>query len=80
MQVGLDWRQVTLRRQRFLDGGIEALRKDAPPSGRPATVTAEVQSRIVHAALHDTPVDATHWSTRALAEKLGLGATTVRRV
>ena len=80
VQVGLDRRQVALWRQRFLDGGIEALRKDAPRSGRPATVTAEVQSRIVHATLHDRPVDATHWSTRTLAAKLGLGATTVRRV
>ena len=80
VQVGLDRRQVALWRQRFLDGGIDALRKDAPRSGRPATVTAEVQSRIVHATLHDRPVNATHWSTRTLAEKLGLGATTVRRV
>ena len=71
---------MALWRQRFLDGGIEALRKDAPRSGRPVTVTAEVQSRIVHATLHGRPVNATHWSTRTLAEKLGLGATTVRRV
>lgn len=28
--------------------------------------------RIVHATLHDKPVDATHWSTRTLAERLGL--------
>ena len=80
VQVGLDRRQVALWRQRFLDGGIDALRKDAPRSGRPATVTAEVQSRIVHATLHERPVNATHWSTRTLAEKMGLGATTVRRV
>ena len=80
LQVGLDRRQVAVWRQRFLDGGIAALRKDAPRSGRPATFTAEVQSRIVHATLHGRPVDATHWSTRALAASLGLGATTVRRV
>ena len=80
VEVGLDRRQVALWRQRFLDGRIEALRKDAPRTGRPATVTAEVESRIVHATLHDKPVNATHWSTRTLAEHLGLGATTIRRV
>jgi transposase len=32
--VGLDRRQVALWRSRFLDGGIDALRKDAPRSGR----------------------------------------------
>ena len=66
--------------ERFLVGGIDALRKDAPRSGRPATVTAEVESRIVHATLRDKPANATHWSTRTLAEHLGLGATTIRRV
>src|SRR5947209_13789320 len=40
VEVGLDRRQVALWRQRFVDGGIDALRKDAPRSGRPATVTA----------------------------------------
>jgi transposase len=80
VEAGLDRRQVALWRERFLDGGIDALRQDAPRSGRPATVTAEVESRIVHATLHDKPVNATHWSTRTLAEHLGLGATTIRRV
>jgi transposase len=79
-QANLDRRQVALWRQRYLDGGIDALRKDAPRSGRPATVTAEMESRIVQATLHDKPANATHWSTRTLAEHLGLGATTVRRV
>ena len=80
VQAGLDRRQVALWRQRFLDGGIDALRKDAPRTGRPATVTPEMQSRIVRATLHDRPINATHWSTRTLAEYLGMGATTIRRV
>ena len=80
VEVGLDRRQVALWRQRFLDGGIDALRKDAPRSGRPATVTAEVESRIVHATLHEKPADSTHWSTRTLGKHLGVGATTIRRV
>ena len=80
VQAGLDRRQVALWRQRFLDGGIDALRKDAPRTGRPATVTPEMQSRIVRATLYDRPINATHWSTRTLAEYLGMGATTIRRV
>ena len=80
VEVGLDGRQVAMWRERFLAGGIEALRKDAPRSGRPATITAEIESRIVQATLHAKPVNATHWSTRTLAEHLGVGATTIRRV
>jgi transposase len=80
VEAGLDRRQVALWRQRFLAGGIDALRKDAPRSGRPATITAEIESRIVQATLHDKPINATHWSTRTLAEQLSVGATTIRRV
>jgi len=79
-EVDLDRRQVAQWRQRFLEGGLDALRRDAPRSGRPVTVTAQMESRIVQATLHDTPVNATHWSTRTLAAHLGTGATTVRRV
>jgi hypothetical protein len=39
---------------------------------------AEMESRIVQATLHERPANATHWSTRTLAEHLGVGATTVR--
>ena len=80
VEAGLDRRQVALWRQRFLNGGIVALRKDAPRTGRPATGTAEMESRIVQATLYEKPIDATHWSTRTLAEHLGMRATTIRRV
>ena len=59
-EVGLDRRQVAMWRKRFLDGGIDALRQDAPRAGRPATVTTEMESRIVHVTLHEKPVNATH--------------------
>jgi transposase len=80
VEVGLDRRQVALWRSRFLQGGIDALRQDAPRSGRAPTITDEVESRIVHATLNSKPTAATHWSTRTLAEHLGLSATTIRRV
>ena len=80
IEVGLDRRQVALWRQRFLGGGIEALRKDAPRSGRPPVITPQIESKIVQTTLHDKPVNATHWSTRTLATHLGLAATAVRRV
>jgi transposase len=80
VEVALDRRQVALWRQRFLQGGIDALRQDAPRSGRTPTVTPEVVSRILEVTLQTKPGAATHWSTRTLAEHLGLGATTIRRV
>jgi transposase len=79
-EVDLDRRQVALWRQRFVSGGIDALRQDAPRSGRTPSVTPEVESRIVKTTLNERPPAATHWSTRTLGEHLGLSATTIRRV
>jgi len=79
-EVKLDRRQVALWRRRFLDGGIEALRRDASRSGRTPSVTPEIESRIVNTTLHEKPAAATHWSTRTLAAHLGLSATTIGRV
>ncbi|RZL92130.1 MAG: IS630 family transposase, partial [Variovorax sp.] len=80
-EVDLDRRQVALWRQRFLEGGVEALRHDAPRPGRtPSVTTAEFESSIVDKTLHDRPIAATHWSTRTLAAQLGVGPTTIRRV
>ena len=79
-EVKLDRRQVALWRERFLEGGMDALRHDAARPGRPAKVSAAVENCIVETTLHEKPVAKTHWSTRTLAAKLGLSATTVRRV
>jgi transposase len=79
-EVKLDRRQVALWRRRFAEGGVAALLRDAARSGRTPTVTAEIESRIVHTTLHEKPTAATHWSTRTLAAHLGLSATTIRRV
>jgi transposase len=80
IEVDLDRRQVALWRSRFLQGGIDALRQDAPRSGRTPTVTPELESKILQVTLHTKPAAATHWSTRTLAEHLGLSATMVGRV
>ena len=79
-EVKLDRRQVALWRRRFIDGGVQALMQDATRSGRTPSVTPEVELRIVNTTLHEKPAAATHWSTRTLAEHLGLSATTVRRI
>ncbi|MGH8278411.1 MAG: IS630 family transposase, partial [Gammaproteobacteria bacterium] len=79
-EVKLDRRQVAVWRRRFLEGGIAALRHDAARPGRPSKVTSKLESGIVGTTLHQPPAAATHWSTRTLAAKLGLSATTIRRV
>jgi transposase len=67
-------------RNRFLDGGLEALEKDAPRPGRTATITAAQIQEVVRKTTQDKPTNATHWSTRSMAEAAGLSEKTVRRI
>ena len=75
-------RQTVARwRGRFLEGGIDALRKDAPRGGRTRTARSDANVRtIIQRTTQTTPPDATHWSTRSMARAAGSSAATVRRV
>lgn len=52
---------------------------DAPHPGRPRTYGREVREQILAATL-TRPEATTHWSTRRLAKRVGVSASTVGRV
>jgi transposase len=65
---------------RFLQGGIAALEKDAPRPGRKRTITQAKVKRVVRMTLEQTPANATHWSTRTMAQAAGISEASVRRL
>ena len=67
-------------RNRFLEGGVEALEKDAPRPGRTPTITAAQIQEVVRKTTQEKPANATHWSTRSMAEAAGLSEKTIRRI
>ena len=67
-------------RNRFLDGGLAALDKDAPRPGRTPTITAAQIQEVIRKTTQDKPGNATHWSTRSMAEAAGLSEKSVRRI
>ena len=67
-------------RNRFLDGGLAALDKDAPRPGRPTTITTAKVQEVVRKTTQERPANATHWSTRTMAEAAGLSEKSVRRI
>jgi transposase len=69
---------VLLWRRRFKERGLEGL-ADALHPGRPRTYGRDVRERILAETLRP-PEGATHWSTRRLAERVGVSAATVGRV
>src|SRR5256712_3152192 len=64
---------------RFRAHGPDGLH-DEVRSGRPRTIREQQVAAIVNHTLHRTPADATHWSTRSLAEAEGVSRETVRRI
>ncbi len=71
---------VILWRERFAQGGVEALTEDAPGRGCKPEITPEQVAAVVHATLHTTPKDATQWSTRTMAKAQGLSHASVQRI
>jgi len=71
--------QVSRIRRRFLDEGVDGL-ADKPRSGRPPKMTEGRSARIVALSLKPPPKGLTHWSTRELADRVGVSHMTVHRI
>jgi transposase len=67
-------------RKRFEERGPQGLAEDAPHGLSSRALPAEKIKAIVDATLHTKPPDATHWSTRTMAEAMGVSNATVSRI
>src|SRR5689334_13513439 len=63
-------------RQRFVDHRVDGVPAESRP-GRPRQVADAQIERVVRLTLETTPADATHWSTRAMAQRSGLSQRTI---
>ena len=75
--IGAGRVQVATWRKRYLMGGLPALERDLPRSGRKRSVDA---AQIVRLTTQTKPEAATQWSTRTLAAVAGVSDTAVQRV
>ena len=55
-------------RSRYVEQGIEGLRRDATRPGRKKRLEAAMIKRVVEMTLHEKPLAGTHWSARQLAK------------
>ena len=78
--LGITPEKAARWRNRFLDGGLAALDKDAPRPGRPRTITAEKIQEVIRRTTQQTPAHATQWSTRSTARAVGVSEKSVRRI
>jgi len=70
---------VLLWRHRFAVGGLDGL-NDLPRPGRKRRLSVDLVQRVVQTTLHGKPAAATHWSTRTLAEQVGVSKMTIQRI
>lgn len=80
VDLGLHRDTVAQWRQRFAQGRVTAIERDAPGRGRRPTKRQRWAKTIVKTTLESTPPNATHWSQRTLADHLGLDKSMVERV
>jgi transposase len=78
-ELGVSRPMVGKWRQRFVTDRLPGL-TDAPRSGAPRRITDAQVEAVLTTTLEETPPDATHWSTRSLAQTLGMSQTAVSRI
>ena len=78
-RLSIDRGTVRKWRNRFAADRLGGL-LDEPRPGRPRTISDADVERVITTTLESAPKDATHWSTRSLAEHVGLNQTAVSRI
>lgn len=79
-QLGLSRPTVIATRVAFAQGGVDALRQRQVRRRSRRVLTPAVEQKILDTTLKTRPPDATQWSVRTLARKLGLSRMMVQRV
>jgi transposase len=78
-ELGVSRSTVTKWRARFIERRLEGL-LDEPRPGRPRTITDDQVERVIVTTLESSPQNATHWSTRSMAQMSGMSQTAISRI
>ncbi|QIX28731.1 IS630 family transposase [Nocardioides sp. JQ2195] len=78
-QLGISRATVAKWRHRFAADRLEGL-VDAPRPGAARTIGDEIIEAVVVETLETAPKDATHWSTRSMAERHGISRQSVSEI
>jgi Winged helix-turn helix len=79
-QTGLSRPTILSTRAAFTERGIEGIRQAKTRKRSRRALTPEVEQMILDTTLESRPANATHWSVRVLASKLGVSRMMVQRV
>ena len=79
-QLSLSRPTVIATRGAFARAGVDALRQPQTRQRSRRVLTPAVEQQILDTTLKTRPPDATHWSARALARRVGVSRMMVQRV
>jgi transposase len=77
--LGVNAKTVGKWRRRFVERGPDGL-SDEPRPGVPRSVLDDKVEEIVRRTIEERPAEATHWSTRSMARRVGVSPATVGRI
>jgi transposase len=79
-RLGCNSATVTKWRRRFVERGLVGL-SDEYRSGRPRTISDDQVEAVITKTLEELPADgSTHWSTRSMAQAVGLSQTAISKM
>jgi transposase len=78
-RLEVDRKTVGKWRARFLSLRLEGLH-DEPRPGAPRTIDDDAVESVIVKTLEETPRDATHWSTRSMAQATGMSQSAISRI
>ena len=78
-RLGVNRMTVGKWRSRFVSDRLDGLH-DEPRPGGPRSIGDDDVERVIVKTLEETPRDATHWSTRSMAQAAGMSQSAVSRI
>ena len=78
-RLGVHRGTVTKWRNRFAERRLDGL-SDEPRPGQPRKITDQKIEEVITKTLESAPKDATHWSTRSMAQEVGLSQTAISQI
>ena len=79
-QSGKSKRCVRRWQERFMAEGVDGLLRDKTRPARIPPLPQAVIDRVIELTTTDPPHEATHWTAAAMAEAVGISASSVRRI
>jgi transposase len=79
-QLKTTYPTISRWRRRYVQKGVDGLRKDATRPGRKPRIGEGQVREVIERTLHSTPLNGTHWSTRTMAAATGLSKATIQRI